>query len=87
MQPYEITLKKMVRRGGKIVPAGSDMTADEQTWTGMMAFVPGDVETIRKKVAAVKTSYPANVFPADGGALVHAGHSDLEKVVKALQKG
>lgn len=77
----------MVRRNGKIVPAAPDMNPDEQTWTGLVAFVPGDAEAIMKKVDAVRTSFPVNVFPANGGALVQAGHSDLEKVVKALQEG
>ena len=40
---------------------------------------------MKKKVDRVRTSFTADVLPAEGGVWVHAGFSDLEKIVKALR--
>lgn len=85
MHPYEITRKKLIKADGEWRIAPEPPPADARTWTGNLAFVPGAVAEIRKKVDAVKISFAADVLPAEGGAWVWAGISDLEKVVRALR--
>ncbi|MDF2620429.1 MAG: hypothetical protein K0S00_3088 [Xanthobacteraceae bacterium] len=54
-------------------------------WSGVLAFVPGHRAEIKKRVDAVRISFTADLLAAEGGVWVHAGFSDLERIVKALR--
>ncbi|MGA0563655.1 hypothetical protein ACO2RV_14520 [Ancylobacter sp. VNQ12] len=86
MEPYKIVLKKLAKSGNEWVIAPEDPPAEMRVWTGQCAFVPGDITELRKRVAAVRISFLADVLPAEGGGWVHAGASDLVKLLKALRK-
>lgn len=85
MQPYEIVRKKIIKTDGDWRIAPEPSPADARTWTGNLAFAPGTVAEVRKKVDAIKISFAADVLPAEGGAWVWAGISDLEKIVRTLR--
>ncbi|UOK70210.1 hypothetical protein [Ancylobacter polymorphus] len=85
MQPYEIVRKKLIKTDGEWRIAPEPPPADARTWIGNLAFVPGAATEVRKKVDAIKISFAADVLPAEGGAWVWAGISDLEKIVRALR--
>ena len=85
MTPYEIVRKKLAKDGADWRIAPEPLPPEMRTWTGHLAFIPGSSAEIRKKVADVSISFGADVLPAEGGAWVWAGFSDLEKIVKALR--
>lgn len=85
MEPYKIVLKKITKAGNEWVIAPDDPPAGMRIWTGQCAFVPGGLAELRKRVAAVSISFTADVLPGEGGGWVHAGASDLEKILKAIR--
>ncbi|TSJ64628.1 hypothetical protein FO470_05055 [Starkeya sp. 3C] len=85
MQSYEIVIRKFIRPDGKLRPAPEPMPDGERFWTGHTAFLPGDADLLKKQVEAVRISFTADIFPAEGGVLVHAGYSDVEKIIKAIR--
>lgn len=85
MQPFEIVRKNITRVGSDWQVAPDQPPLDMRIWSGFLAFVPGDRAEIKKRVDAVRISFTADLLPAEGGAWVHAGFSDLEKIVKALR--
>jgi hypothetical protein len=85
MEPYKIVLKKITKSGDEWIIAPEDRPADMRIWTGQCAFVSGDLADLRKRVAAVRISFLADVLPAEGGGWVHAGVSDLMKILKAIR--
>lgn len=86
MEPYKIVRKKLIKVGAEMSVAPDDLPAGTRTWTGECAFVPGDLAELQKRVAAVRTSFSSDVLPAEGGAWVPAGASDLMKLLKSLRK-
>lgn len=85
MQPYEIVVRKFIRPDGKLQPAPDPVPEGERFWTGHTAFLPGDADLLTKHVAAVRISFTADVFQVEGGVLVHAGYSDVERIIKAIR--
>lgn len=85
MEPFAITRKKLTQEGGKTVVAPDGAPSGEKVWTGFAAFVPGDLDTTRRGVDQVRISFTADVVPAEGGAWVLAGFSDLEKIVRKMR--
>lgn len=85
MQPFEIVRKNITKVGPDWQVAPDRPPADMRTWTGFLAFVPGDRAEIKKRVDAVPISFTADLLPAEDGARVLAGYSDLAKIVKDLR--
>ena len=85
MEPYKIVLKKITKAGNEWIIAPENPPADMRIWSGQCAYVPGDIAELRKRVAAVRISFTADVLPAEGGGWVHAGVSDLVRILEAIQ--
>lgn len=85
-KPYDIVQRRITKINDAWASVPDDAPADLRTWSGFAAFVPGDLDAIKKAVAKVRISFPETVLPADGGAWIYAGYNDLEKIVKALRR-
>ena len=84
-KPYEIIRRPITKLDDVWVSVPDDAPVDLRTWSGFAAFVPGDVNMIKKAIAKVQISLPETVIAADGGAWVYAGHNDLAKILTALR--
>lgn len=49
------------------------------------AALLGDADLLKKQVEAVPISFTADIFTVEGGVLVHAGYSDVKRIIKAIR--
>lgn len=87
MEPYELARRRFAQddRGQPVMPP--DPLPDEQrTWSGWSAFVPGKLDEVKARAAAVRIAFPADYIPVAGGVVIVAGFTDLEKIVQALRR-